>query len=193
MDQAGQSSKTDNNDQGTQYLVVLSNKMTVIVGTRLLIQADSLLENYESPFQLDSYPGQRKTELKEALDRLENTVFQNPEISDSVKQKVRHILRRKYTGTLRTKYDLTQPAELPPMRIELKLGAKPRRIRRTYKWYPKQKEFMRKLLAKLVNTGVISRTHSQWCCPVVLVVESDLTWRLCVDPSMLNRSTMPMI
>ena len=58
------------------------------------------------------------------------------------------MLRQKYTDTWRTKYDLTQPAELPPMKIELKPGAKPRRIRRTYRWTPKQKEFMRKLLAK---------------------------------------------
>ena len=100
---------------------------------------------------------------------------------------------KKYTSTWRTKYDLTQPAELPPMKIELKPGAKPRRIRRTYRWTPQQKEFMRKLLAKLVNTGIISRTHSEWCCPVVLVVKPDLTWRLCVDPSMLNRNTVPMI
>ena len=102
--------------------------MKVIVGTQLLIQADSLLESDKSQLQLDSFPDQRKAELKEALDRLEGTVFQNPEVSDSIKKEVWRMLRQKYTNTWKTKYDLTQPAELPPMKIELKPGAKPRRI-----------------------------------------------------------------
>ena len=119
--------------------------MKVVVGTQLLVRADSLLEGDESPLQLDSFPGQRKAELAEALDKLEETVFQNPEVSDSVKKEVGRMLRQKYTSTWRTKYDLTQPAELPPMKIELKPGAKPKRIRRTYRWTPKQKEFMRKI------------------------------------------------
>ena len=79
--------------KGQRYLVVPSNEMKVIVGMQLLIQADSLLESDESPLQLDSFPGQRKAELAEALDRLEETVFQNPEVSDSIKKEVRRMLR----------------------------------------------------------------------------------------------------
>ena len=48
------------------------------------------------------------------------------------------------------------------------------------------------LIDKLVNVGIISRVDSEWCCPVVLVIKPDKTWRLCVDPSRLNEATIPM-
>ena len=102
------------------------------------------------------------------------------------------MILEKYANTWRDKYDLQQPVEFPPMVIRLKPGATPARIKRHYKWTPEQKRFLRRLIDKLVNVGVISRTDSEWCCPVVLALKPDGTWRLCVDPSSLNRATVPM-
>ena len=78
------------------------------------------------------------------------------------------------------------------MRIRLKSGAKLAKIRRVYNWTSDQKEFLRMLINKLVNVGIISRVNLEWCCPVVLVIKPDKTWRLCVDPSRLNDPTIPM-
>ena len=79
------------------------------------------------------------------------------------------------------------------MVIKLKPGATPTRIRRKYRWTTEQRQFLRKLLRKLLNVGIISRVNSEWCCPVVLVIKPDKTWRLCVDPSALNKATVPMV
>ena len=103
------------------------------------------------------------------------------------------LIKRKYDRNWKAKYDLQEPAELPPMRIVLREGAKPAKIKRHYHWTQEQREFLRMLLKKLVDGGIISRVDSEWCCPVVLVIKPDLTWRLCVDPSALNKVTVPMV
>ena len=49
------------------------------------------------------------------------------------------------------------------------------------------------LFRKLVDGDIISRVDNEWCCPVVLVIKPDLTWRLCVDSSTLNKTTVSMV
>ena len=83
------------------------------------------------------------------------------------------MLHEKYGHAWKTKYDLTEPAEFPPMEIRLKPDARPKKIRRHYRWFQEQRQFLRKLLRKLVDVGVISRVDSEWCCPVVLVIKPD--------------------
>ena len=133
-----------------------------------------------------------KQEMKIALQKINESIEGNPELSAHTKQRIRDIMNIKFKHAWKAKYDLHKPATLPPMKIELKPGAKPSKVRRHYRWTQEQRQFLRKLLRKLVNTGVISRVDSEWCCPVVLVIKPDLTWRLCVDPSVLNAATKPM-
>ena len=111
------------------------------------------------------------------------------------KSKVTDMLKNKYTKVWRTKYELTEPEKFPPMKIRLyvKPGSQPKKIRRKYRWTEDQRSFLRKLLHKLVDVGVISRVDSEWCSPVVLVIKPDGHWRLYVDPTHLNKNTVPMV
>ena len=106
---------------------------------------------------------------------------------------VAELIEQKYDRNWKAKYDLQEPAELPPMKIILREGAKPAKINRHYNWTQDQRDFLRMLLRKLVDGGIISRVDSEWCCPVVLVIKPDMTWRLFVDPSALNKATVPMV
>ena len=133
-----------------------------------------------------------RTELQQAVDDLNEQVASNDELSEETKRRVAHMLNVKYKHTWKDKYDLQEPAALPPMKITLKQGAAPKKIRRHYRWTQEQKQFLRKLLKKLVDVGIISRTESEWCSPCVLVVKQDGTWRLCIDPTELNKQTVPM-
>lgn len=83
------------------------------------------------------------------------------------------MILNKYKPMWKTKYDLQKPAEFPPMEIRLKPDARPTKIRRHYRWTTEQRLFLRKLLKKLVDVGVISRVDSEWCCLVVLVIKAD--------------------
>ena len=78
------------------------------------------------------------------------------------------------------------------MEIKLKPDATPSKIRRRYRWTEEQRQFLKRLLRKLTDIGIIERVESEWRCPVVLVIKPDLTWRLCVDPTELNKATVPM-
>ena len=125
--------------------------------------------------------------------RLVDSINENDEISQKTKDHAVEMLKVKYVKAWRTKYELTEPAKFPPMKIRLKPGAKPQKIRRRYKWTEDQRSFLRRLLRKLVDVGVISRVDSEWCSPVVLVIKPDGHWRLCVDPTQLNKNTVPMV
>jgi hypothetical protein len=166
--------------------------MKVIMGYKMTAEVDQKLESDESPLQEDDKKVLKK-DLEDSLQDLIESVNSNKELSDSTKTRVADMLKNKYAKAWRTKYELTEPAKFPPMKIRLKPGAEPKKIRRRYKWTGDQKSFLRKLLRKLVDVGVISRVDSEWCSPVVLVIKPDGHWRLCVDPTHLNKNTIPMM
>jgi hypothetical protein len=178
--------------QGTEFIIIPSNKERVIVGRKMAATVDTLWERDESPLQ-GHHPHQLSDELAQGLDLLERQVLDNEQLQQGTKEATSDILRQKYSHAWNAKYDLQKPAALPPMVIKLKPEATPARIRRKYRWTTDQRQFLRKLLRKLVNVGIISRVNSEWCCPVVLVIKPDKTWRLCVDPSALNKATVPMV
>ena len=178
------------NDQ--KFIVIASNKMCVIMGYNMVSDVDTALEKDENPMQTDN-PDTLSYELQESLQQLQQTVMDNEEISEETKRQTSEMLEHKYYNRWKTKYDLQQPADFPPMEIRLKEGARPQKIKRQYRWTKEQRRFLRGLLRKLVDVGVISRVDSEWLCPVVLVIKPDLTWRLCVDPTALNKATIPMI
>ena len=176
---------------GVVYHVVPSSEMRVLVGTRLAAQIRLETEKEPSPLRQKTLE-QCETEIDQALTRHCATIQERDELTDPTRAAVRVMLRETYHPMWRAKYDLEEPASLPPMRIELVPGARPIRVSRSYNWTAAQRKWLREHLRKLVDAGIISRVQSNWCCPIVLVMKDDLTWRLCVDPNSLNRVTVPM-
>ena len=162
------------------------------MGSAMAAAVDDKLEADPSPMQ-SSDSATTKGDIAASLQRLRLQVRNNPELSEATKARVDTLINEIYKHLWKGKYDLEQPAAFPPMHIRLKPGATASRIRRSYRWTLEQKAFLRKLINKLVNVGVISRVDSEWCCPVVLVLKPDGNWRLCVDPSKLNEATVPMV
>ena len=72
-------------------------------------------------------------DLEESIQELVDSINKNDEISQKTKDHAVHMLKEKYVKAWRTKYELTEPAKFPPMKIRLKPGAKPHKIRRRYK------------------------------------------------------------
>ena len=178
--------------KGLEFTVIPSNEMKVVMGYDMVAKVDQKLEDDESPLQ-ESDKKVLSKDLEESIQDLIETVQENEEISQKSKDQIANMLREKYVKAWRTKYELTEPAKFPPMKIRLKPGAQPHKIRRKYNWSEDQRAFLRKLLRKLVDVGVISRVDSEWCSPVVLVIKPDGHWRLCVDPTQLNKNTVPMV
>ena len=174
--------------KGREYIVVPSNEMKVIIGYEMTAAVDNKLEEDESPLQ-DVDKKVMNEDIEESIQGLIEVLQQNNEISEKAKKQVADMLKETYAKAWRTKYELTEPAKFPPMEIRLKPGSKPHNIRRHYRWTQDQRAFLKKLLNKLVDVGVISRVDSEWCCPVVLVIKPDGHWRLCVDPT--NSTNVP--
>lgn len=88
-----------------------------------------------------------------------------------------------------------EPAGLPPRRasdhyIPLIDGAQPIQIR-PYRHSPALKDEIERQVAKLLKSGVIQISTSDFASPAILVQKKDLTWRLCIDYRRLNALTTP--
>ena len=173
------------------FLIVSSNEMRTVIGTKLTDRMDATLESDESPLQQKSRT-KCADEIARALNKAYSEIYNHPGLSDKIKEDMCFVLYNRCQDIWKAKFDLDRAADLPPMKINLKEGAVPAKIRCMYRWTAEQREFMARHLRQLEDVGIISATESEWCCPVVLVVKPDLTWRLCVDPSHLNRNTVPM-
>lgn len=85
------------------------------------------------------------------------------------------------------------PKGLPPKReIDHRLltlpDQKPINVR-LYKYGHIQKEEIEKLVAEMIQVGVIRPSHSPYSSPVILVKKKDGGWRFCVDYRKLNQVT----
>ena len=176
---------------GIKVTIVSGNDMQCITGKRLWHRVCAATEKSTSP--LEQYDEDACTaEVQSTLEKLQRQVKSVPELHDDIKTQTRHLLYQGCAPLWHAKFDLREPCYLPPMRIELKSGADPTRIKRHYRWTDEQAKFLGKHLVKLVNIGIISHTESEWLCPIVLPRKTDGTWRLCVDPGTLNAVTVPM-
>ena len=171
--------------------VVPGNAMRVLMGRRAARKLSAARQSDPSPMQQKSMED-CDAEIQDALLRVCDSLEEQRELTDQTRAAVSNMLQREFASVWRAKFDLDQASLLPPMKITLRPDAQPTKIRRHYHWTVEQREWLRQHLRKLVDVGVISRTQSEWCCPVVLVLKQDLTWRLCVDPNALNRVTVPI-
>ena len=128
--------------KGREYTVIPSNEMKVIMGYEMTAAVDVKLEQDESPLQ-ETCKKVIAEDLENSVQGLIDTVQKNSEISQKPKDSVAEMLKTKYVRAWRTKYELTEPAKFPPMKIRLKPGAKPHKIRRKYKWSEDQRSFLR--------------------------------------------------
>lgn len=174
------------------FIVIPSDHMRIVLGDDALRAIDSRRDADPSPLQHTPTPADVRAEIQDALEQLDADMASSQFITAATREAVRAMLHDTYRRLWKTKYDLQRPASVPPMHIKLKPGAEPRQVRRSYRWTEEQYKFMEDHLAKLLRVGIISRADTPWCCPVVLVLKPDLTWRLCVDPAHLNKSTVPM-
>lgn len=86
------------------------------------------------------------------------------------------------------------PVGLPPHRaiehsIELKEGAQPFSIR-PYRNSYDQKNEIEKLVAEMLEAGIIRPISSPFASPILLVKKKDGTWSFCIDYRKLNSLTM---
>jgi deoxyuridine 5'-triphosphate nucleotidohydrolase len=60
---------------------------------------------------------------------------------------------------------------------------------RPYRYAPKEQEFIREEVQRMLKQGVISPSQGPWAFPVVLITKKDGTIRFCVDYRKLNKVT----
>ena len=84
---------------------------------------------------------------------------------------------------------------LPPSRgdldhkIPLQFGTNPISVR-PYRYLFKQRDIIEKIIAEMLDHGVIQESSSPFASPVVLVGKKNGSWRLGVDYRALNNATI---
>ncbi|MBO1694873.1 RNA-directed DNA polymerase [Bacteroides uniformis] len=86
------------------------------------------------------------------------------------------------------------PKGLPPIRdhdhaIHLIPGSVPPNIR-PYRYPYVQKSEIERMIAKMLEAGIIQPSQSSFSAPVVLVHKKDGSWRMCPDYRELNKLTI---
>ena len=86
------------------------------------------------------------------------------------------------------------PTGLPPIlskqhQITLKNGSNPINVR-PYRYPQIQKEEIERLVADMLQTGIIQPSRSPFSSPVLLVKKKDRSWRFCIDYRALNKETV---
>ena len=81
-------------------------------------------------------------------------------------------------------------ANLPPHKIEIKSGSTPPH-KPPYRVNPNKVVELMKQVREKEAAGMIQRSNSPFCSPVVLAPKPDGSWRFCVDYRELNKVTVP--
>nr|XP_017233486.1 PREDICTED: uncharacterized protein LOC108207560 [Daucus carota subsp. sativus] len=107
--------------------------------------------------------------------------------SEGNKEQLHHLLQE-YSDIFKA------PEGLPPERqiehsIDLKEGSQPFSIR-PYRNSYNQKNEIEKLVAEMLESGIIRPSSSPFASPILLVKKKDGSWRFCIDYRKLNSMTI---
>ena len=114
------------------------------------------------------------------------------EVHSDFPLKVQHLeLLEKFDHLFTTPF-ASQSLKVPPFKIELKEGfilrrAYPRRVS------PEVQKQVDEELTKLLELGIIQKSSSSICSPIVIAKKPDGSIRLCVDYRILNEATIRMV
>ena len=123
--------------RGQEFIVIPSNMMRIIMGYDMVRKVDNITEADESPMQ-DGTAHTDAEDLRQGVHAMQEMVEANEELKAITKSTVAELIKRKYDRNWKAKYDLQEPAELPPMKIVLREGAKSAKIKRHYNWTQEQ-------------------------------------------------------
>ncbi|XP_042016082.1 uncharacterized protein LOC121764058 [Salvia splendens] len=112
----------------------------------------------------------------------------DPALSAEATDQLRHLIRQ-YPEITESATDLP-PRRQIDHRIPLLPGTEPVSVR-PYRYNHLQKDEMEKLVAEMLESGVIQPSTSPFSSPVLLVHKKDGSWRFCVDYRELNKRTVP--
>ena len=89
------------------------------------------------------------------------------------------------------RYSDIPKAEMEQMRIPLRDGATAQTCRSRH-MNPKQSALIREYAEKLLKSGVLEKSDSEWRSNVLMVPKPDCTWRVTLDFRQINRLTKPI-
>ena len=127
--------------------------------------------------------------MRQLLARFDEAVAQGlpRELHDELRS-----LLQEFADVFRTKLGADPPVSVPPMRIVLKDGARPVRVR-LRRYSPPQAAFLRKKTDELLALGLVRRNNSsQWACaPLIVPKPVSEKFRFTVDLRSVNKQTVP--
>ncbi|GLD95516.1 hypothetical protein PINS_up004193 [Pythium insidiosum] len=102
-------------------------------------------------------------------------------------------LVREYEDVWRTRLGVDEPADVEPLRVQLRDGAKPYRSA-TRKYPEAQRDFLRRYVKELEASGLIYRNNaSRWACAAHPVKKQGSDgYRITVDYRPVNQCTVPL-
>lgn len=110
------------------------------------------------------------------------------EIRDGEQPTEIHQLLGEYQGIFRTT-DQLPPQRAVDHRIQIKDGEPPVNVR-PYRYAHAQKTEIEKMIADMIQKGLIQPSVSPYSSPVILVKKKDGSWQFCVDYRALNNVTI---
>ena len=99
---------------GERFVVIASNEMRVVIGSRLRDAMELKVETTESPLD-PTTRGENQEEIQKGLDDAVRLLRSRADLKESTKDEVEKILLHVHRSVWRAKFDLERPCDLPHM------------------------------------------------------------------------------
>ena len=166
-----------------------SSIMSMDEGWKELARAESLEEAETLKREAERWEQAEPDKELPMREELQEVVEKITHLSDQEKGRLLDLLFS-YRNVFAADPNAPPQANLPPHKIQIKPGEQPPH-KPPYRINPnKVVELMKQVRAKEA-AGMIQRSNSPYCSPVVLAPKPDGSWRFCVDYRELNKVTVP--